>query len=699
MNDKQENKYFYQMKKIEKYSDNIDIKFSKNNLFDKHISIQRKKSNLFIPMNISNESRNRPLLHPTKTNISTDVKDEKLKINKNIYKNILKQNNYIEDNILLERPKVKIKMNSLKHNNINKNTVSSKKNNNQIKCKVHKLKPVTSKYINKKIDNLSNSNIKVNQSNLSKINYRIIDSNKNSLDLKEKNNELMDKDKSYINYYNIIQEKSLDKLSKHLDKLIGEKQQSKSEYPDNNEKSESIKKNSHSNHIVTVKSEKKLNLKKDVKIKDYNINVYKKKIQRKISFFPKINTLSDNNFLTFEHNSIINNDKEEKLKSEQCNKTNKNKKKNKIKSNKTHDFITNRNNNPNKKYINEKTNLNNYINNSILMSTFYFKNNKKPKHNTNISRNHLSELISKNETNDFDNIKGENLVFNNNETFKDNIYNYIEIIKPEVKYENYSSKKNNYTKKKTKNFHNFDILKNNVIVNRSNLEDITNYSKNDNSFNYNFIGNIEKYNLNLNKNNKTLYSNNSSQFNTVNTLNNSEKNILKIPYHKKCDQKNNKFNKNETINYNNNSLIKKINFTSKKINMKSDVLLNGRNITPDNSINKKLKNLITSIEYYNRNYRLPNYELKDKNIILSEFDQNGKINIKVKEMKNSIEKILRDNSFKKIKNTNCRNSPQKYNLLTYVKKNQGTYLKKIKNQINNNTVKHTNYYRPTFLFQ
>jgi len=164
MNDKQENKYFYQMKKIEKYSDNIDIKFSKNNLFDKHISIQRKKSNLFIPMNISNESRNRPLLHPTKTNISTDVKDEKLKKNKNIYKNILKKNNYIEDNILLERPKVKIKMNSLKHNNINKNTVSSKKNNNQIKCKVHKLKPVTSKYINKKIDNLSNSNIKVNQS-------------------------------------------------------------------------------------------------------------------------------------------------------------------------------------------------------------------------------------------------------------------------------------------------------------------------------------------------------------------------------------------------------------------------------------------------------------------------------------------------------------------------------------------------------
>ena len=109
MNDKQENKYFYQIKKIKKFSDNINIKLSKNNKFDKHISIQRKKSNLLIPMNISNESRNRPLLQPTKTNISTDVKDEKLIINKNIYKNILKQNNFIEDNILLERPKVKIK--------------------------------------------------------------------------------------------------------------------------------------------------------------------------------------------------------------------------------------------------------------------------------------------------------------------------------------------------------------------------------------------------------------------------------------------------------------------------------------------------------------------------------------------------------------------------------------------------------------
>ena len=696
MNDKQENKYFYQIKKIKKFSDNINIKLSKNNKFDKHISIQRKKSNLLIPMNISNESRNRPLLQPTKTNISTDVKDEKLIINKNIYKNILKQNNFIEDNILLERPKVKIKMNSLKHNNTNKNTVSSKKSNNQIKCKVHKLKPENSKYINKKFDNLSKSNIKTKQSNLSKINYGIIDLNKNVLDLKEKINELIKKDKSYINYYNIIQEKSLDKLSKHLDNLIGEKLQSKSEYPDNNEKNESIKKNSHFNHIDSVKSEKKLNLKNDVKINDYDTNVYRKKIQRKINVYPKINTFPDNNFLTFEHNSTINNDKEEILKTEQCNKTNKNK--NKIKPNKTHNFITNRNNNLNKKYINEKTNLNNYINNSILMSTFSFKKNKKTKLNANISRNHLSELISKNELNDFDNIKGENLVFNNNETFKDNIYNYIEVIKPEIKYENYSSKKSNYTKIRTKNNYNFDILKNNVIVNRSNLEDITNYSKNDNSFNYKFLGNNENNNLNLYKNNNALYSNNSSQFNTVNTLNNSEKNILKIPYHKKNDKKNNKSNENETINYNNNSLIKKINFTSKKINMKSDDLLNGQNITPHNSINKKLKNVVTSIEYYNRNYKEPNYELKDKNIILSEVDQNGKINIKVKEMKNSIEKILRDNSFKKTKKSNCRNSPQKFNLLTYVKKNQGTYLKKIQN-LNNNTVSHNNYYRPTILFQ
>ena len=37
--------------------------------------------------------------------------------------------------------------------------------------------------------------------------------------------------------------------------------------------------------------------------------------------------------------------------------------------------------------------------------------------------------------------------------------------------------------------------------------------------------------------------------------------------------------------------------------------------------------------------------MKDKIIILSEVDSNGKINIKVKKNKNCIEKVLRNNSF------------------------------------------------------
>lgn len=62
-------------------------------------------------------------------------------------------------------------------------------------------------------------------------------------------------------------------------------------------------------------------------------------------------------------------------------------------------------------------------------------------------------------------------------------------------------------------------------------------------------------------------------------------------------------------------------------------------ITCGSSKNKKLKNVITSIEINQRNPK----NIPDKNIILSEVDQNGKINnIKIRQMKNSIEKVLKE---------------------------------------------------------
>ena len=78
-------------------------------------------------------------------------------------------------------------------------------------------------------------------------------------------------------------------------------------------------------------------------------------------------------------------------------------------------------------------------------------------------------------------------------------------------------------------------------------------------------------------------------------------------------------------------------------------------------------------------------------------DQNGKVNIRVREMKNSIEKILRENSFNKTRNALCLNSPQKIsNILTYVKKNQGTQIRKIKKH---NTKEHIDFYPPPIPFQ
>ena len=90
--------------------------------------------------------------------------------------------------------------------------------------------------------------------------------------------------------------------------------------------------------------------------------------------------------------------------------------------------------------------------------------------------------------------------------------------------------------------------------------------------------------------------------------------------------------------------------------------------------------MITSIEG-NRNNK------NDKNIILSEVGQNGKINnIRIKPMKSSIEKIMKLNYIEKKNKVDIFTSPKRWNQkLTYIKKNQGTHLRPMKkyNTINN----------------
>ena len=102
-------------------------------------------------------------------------------------------------------------------------------------------------------------------------------------------------------------------------------------------------------------------------------------------------------------------------------------------------------------------------------------------------------------------------------------------------------------------------------------------------------------------------------------------------------------------------------------------------------LERKLKNIITSIDFKNTcdNFRT---NRNNKNVILYEFDQDGKVNCKVREMKNSVEKIVRGKtkSKEKKKNKYIEASPPKNqaeaNFSLYIKKNQGTVLRKSKNK-------------------
>ncbi len=674
MTDIQEQKIFHQIKKIKKNPENNILKLQKRDMISKHIIIQRKKGNNLIPNSVQNERTNISFAKGHNKNITINVSNKRNIIsNNNNYQNLINDNNYNEEKILLERPKIRIKMNSFKHNNTRKNTISSEKNNQPIKCKVHKAKPLTTTHSNEKFIKFSESIIKKGIDKQNKRNYGTININKNNLFSKEKKNVIENEDKSYINYYNMIQEKSINNLSNHLDNLIRKKILSQSQhsvyYRNNNEI------NSYS-FLEKVKSEKGLT--KNEKIKNKNIcntNVYRKKIQRKKNCFTNTNTFSDTNYLTLDKSDIYNIIK---------NKIPKNRKK--------RNFSINRNNNNYEEQNTALTNLNNNRNNSILITNSFKKEYINNKNNIKIKTNFTN----------MDNIKKKNLIFNNNENkkYKKNKINYIEIIKPDdTDNRHFSSKKFNYTNFRYKDYFHFDTPKNNLIINTTNLtnlDELTTHSKNENSLNL-IHGNDDNI-VNINKKCITLYSRNTSQYNTVNTLHNSEKNIF---IYKNPSLNNNRLNR--IIILNNNNDVNKKNSNSKKIFLRNILpkYKKMKNNTTNNSCNTKLRNLITSIEYSNKSNKkseIKNYnEINDKNIILSEYDQNGKVNIKVREMKKSIEKILRDNSLNKRKKNIYIPPPQKMNLLMYVKKNQGTHIQKRK--LHNNIVSRIKYYPPPIPFQ
>ena len=632
----QNEKKYYSIKIIK---NNTQLKLKKKEQPNKNIIIQKEKSNLLIP--VTKEGKKPKYFHPLNQNISNHImrKDIPKKTLTNIMSgNTLNNNNIteIEERILLQRPKVKIKLHSSKHDNLYRHTISSEKNNNNITCKVHKVKLSKSKR-----DGMATARTSSHNNNhINNYNYRVIKQ------IDESNNYNL----SMLNSFNTVQEKSLQILSNQLDNLIGANKGLRSDL------------SFHKTININDNLSKDINNEPNMKcIFNYNskckTNVYRRKLKRKIN-----NLTNKVNFLDLDFKNNLN----------EKNKSN-------ILEKKQHSFLPYNNQITNRTYkisslkkSNQKQNkpeftpknidsgrIMNNQNNLVSMTSSDFTQN--------IAKLNFNYLNSK--FFDKDHLKNgsnnNNLIINN----KANTINFMEKYEPENNEEENTVANKKYLTLINNKFsykYSYNTPKlNEPVIYSKNTEEET--QSNENTKNYNYKKQYDNKNKAKVNQYATIYSN-SSQFNTINTLNNSNNNILTSGCQKKTEAK---------IKNKRNIIVKNKN---KNLNL-NDICNNQRLfISSNNSKNRKLKHVITSIEG-NRNNK------NNKNIILSEVDQNGKINnIRIKLMKNSIEKVMKQNYIEKKNNEDIFTSPQKWNQkLTYIKKNQGTHLRPMKkyNTINN----------------
>ena len=618
---------------------NTQLKLKKKEEPNKKTIIQKKKSNLLIP--VTKRGKKPKYFYPINQSISNHIirKDiPKRKLTNTMRGNTLNNSNIteIEERILLQRPKVKIKLHSSKNDNLLWHTISSEKSNNTITYKIHKVKLNTSKQNVMATERASSHN----NNDQNNYNYTVIKQKD------ESNNNIL----SMLNSYNNIQEKNLQILSNKLDNLIEANKELRSEHSFN-------KINNNNGNIC-----KDLNNEPNLKcILNYNIkcktNVYRRKVKRKVN-----NLTNKIKFLDLDSRNNLN----------EKNKSN-------ILDKKHHSFLPYDNQITNKTYkisflrkINKKQNkpistTKNIDSSSIMKNQNNLASTTSSDFTKNIAKLNFNYLSSKMSNNGHLKIgSNNNLIFNN----KSNTITFTEINEPQNNEEENTLVNKNYltlVNSKYSYRYNYNTPKSNELpLYSKNTEEET--QSNENTKNYNY----KKQNDNKNKakaNQYTTIYSNSSQFNTINTLNNSNNNILTSGCQKKTETK---------IKH------KKIITDKTKNTYLNDVCNNQRKfISSNNSKKRKLKNLITSIEG-NRN------NTNDKNIILSEVGLNGKINnIKIKPMENSIEKIMKQNNIEKKNNAYIFTSPQKWNKkITYIKKNQGTHLRHMKkyktiNNINN----------------
>ena len=641
--------------------------------------LQRKKFHLFSPPSSLNKQKICGYINPFQKVLSTrnsiDKSSNKYNINDK-YEDILNYNtiNEINENrILLERPKVNVRIHSTEYN---RNTISSEKNNNQVKCKIHKVKPKNLKYLENSIISPHISNNTFNQNT---INYGVFNSIQNSFDSSETNVSRKNKDYSTINfYYNMMQEKSLNTLNNNIENLINGNNSSANTTIRNYlyfTNSINYNKNINNNQIY---NESKPNPEFNIENKVNKIIYHKKKQKIKNNYsgtFSNINVLENDSDKQYNNDYIYNN--KNKLFNLSINS---------LKNNKTYEVISYNFQTPNKSEyfpknmegIDQIKRVDKYS--SILLPT-YRHQEPQPKSIKN------SEYIK---------IENNNNLIINDKNKSDTI-NLIDIINQDFDNKKLNKEKHNFSKfnyntvLRSKKSYDFNSTKNTAKIitnnNKINKNNIKLYIKNNNNFkikkslNNKIINNI---NNNIKKNiHKNLYNNskknselNNSKsiydFYTMNNLNNSEQKIK--------NHVNNEINNKAKKKMNNSNGFSKfyLDILNKKQNLKhkNEGLNLNFNLKP-----KKLKNVITSIQYKSIN----NNNLNDRNIILSEFDYNGKLNIRVKRMNKSIENIIRENSSQKKENEYYLKSPPSLinENLTYVKKNQGTHIQKI---IKHNTV-------------
>ena len=307
-------------------------------------------------------------------------------------------NNYnFNDKMSLNIPKVKINLFTINHNNKKSITISSEKNNKPIICKVHKSK--TKKTLKKRNMILDISQYKKNLNNnsiqLKKISF---DNNIKNGNQEDKNEN---KNMSYTDYFNIVQQNNLKILNNHVDNLINKKNLTKlnlhSNYKNEGKVNYNVrnKENNNNNRIIN-----------DYTFKITKPNIYKKKsISQKYSFSKTSthkNTISDISNLTTAQK--MSNKIEPKIYNKLI--------KNRLKNEKIIKYIPNRNIIRNKHTTDLFNTFNsNFINYSYNSTSTLSKNNL----------THINQNTEQNNKNPEELLKKDMNIYNNNYY----IYNYI----------------------------------------------------------------------------------------------------------------------------------------------------------------------------------------------------------------------------------------------------------------------------------